>query len=106
MFTIGQRPGGRTEEWVEPMRSPTDRVDCNDLESPPDHHPGIHLEPSKNQRGRSTLWGLSSAPSIPHPLLSRVSCLVSSSSVSCLHCAEGDRVLDAEVLVDPAGRVG
>src|SRR4051812_9792435 len=32
MFTIGQRPGCRTEEWVEPMRSPTDRVDCNSME--------------------------------------------------------------------------
>jgi putative transposase len=29
------------------MRSPTDRVDCNDWEPTPDHHPGIHLEPKR-----------------------------------------------------------
>src|SRR5215210_7926269 len=34
-------------EWVEPMRSPTDRVDCNDWEPTPDHHPGIHHEPER-----------------------------------------------------------
>src|SRR4051794_13861133 len=27
------------------MRSPTERGDCNDLDAPPNHHPGIHHEP-------------------------------------------------------------
>ena len=51
MFTIGQRLGCRTEEWVEPTRSPTDRADCNDSEPRPDHHPGIHHEPSTKVGG-------------------------------------------------------
>src|SRR5689334_21085988 len=45
MLTIGQRPGCRTKGWGEPIWSPTERGDCDDMEPPPNHHPGIHHEP-------------------------------------------------------------
>src|SRR4051812_39166409 len=53
MFTISQRLGCRAKEWVELLRSPTDRVDCNDSEAALDHHPGIHHEPFSDGRVES-----------------------------------------------------
>jgi hypothetical protein len=55
MFTIDQRLGYRSKEWVEPTKSRMDRADCNDAEARTDHHPGIHHEPERIDRMNTRL---------------------------------------------------